>query len=99
MLFELRQDGTGVVAPHGVMDSDSAAAFRTALLKAFELADNVVLDLSGVESMNMLNLQLCCSAIRTADSAGKHITFGERPCPALDRAAEEAGLKNIEQRG
>jgi anti-anti-sigma factor len=99
MHFELNEDGTGVVKAQGVLDARTATALRDALLRALDSASRVRIDMEGVESMDILCLQLVCSAMRTAAGLGKEIGFGEGSHEALDRAASEAGFMSMERCG
>jgi|GEM_PF-2197037 len=99
MQFQVRQDGVGVVTVQGSLDSSRAVSFRKALLEALDSAGTIEIDLSAVESVGILSVQLICSAIRTARKVDKEVRLSGNPSPALDKAMEECGYQDIRQCG
>ena len=97
MPFQVRQDSAGVLTVQGSLDPSGAVSFRKVLLEALDTAESIELDLSAVESMDILSLQLICSAIRTARKVDKEVRLSGNPSPALDRAIEECGYRDIGQ--
>lgn len=85
-------EGTvSVVRLDGELTIQDAAALRDTLLKGFEEADGIRVNVEEVETIDLSCLQILCSAHRTALALNKSFVLEACAAPVL-KAAEEAGF-------
>ena len=71
----------------------NAPRLREALLAALAESDDVLVDCSSVESVDLAGLQVLAAAAKSASRAGKRLAFAEDGRgPALTEAAERSGF-------
>lgn len=85
-------NGSLVLKVTGELTIPFAAEFRGALLDAFDEAAGVIVDLGGVNSVDITGLQLLCSAHRTACARGKGFSVEGLTNPVLSEAACLSGF-------
>ncbi len=85
-------DNGGVFRVEGPLTVQQAAGFREALSKYFEAAEDLEVDLTSVEEMDVACLQVICSALITCGGMNRALTIRDRASGACARAIEEAGL-------
>lgn len=86
-----KKKGKSVVVMEGEMTIEHAASLRDSLLKSLEGADNIVLDLNNVTTVDLSFLQLLCSAHRTSVKAQKSMEMKSDYPESLKQAVREAG--------
>jgi len=71
---------------------DRAAEFKSQLVEAFSDSDNVILDFSPVEEIDLACLQLVYAARLTGRAAGKSLTLSGMPFPHVVARLFAAGF-------
>ena len=71
---------------------DRAAEFKAQLVEAFSASDDVILDFSPVEEIDLACLQLVYAARSTAGAAGKRLAFSGMPSPHVMARLSAAGF-------
>jgi anti-anti-sigma regulatory factor len=84
--------GTITVQVHGSLTIAQAREAHAALVTAFAKADQVLLDLEGVEEIDLTGLQLVCAAHRSSCSSGKSFQVKGNDSEPIERAALRAGF-------
>ncbi len=81
-----RDEAGGVLILAGALEISVGSELKTALRECLAAAQEVTVDLSGVESCDAAALQLLCAAQKTAEQANQGFTF-----TGLSSAIQEAG--------
>lgn len=92
MELTIEQSGAvGVLTVEGGLTIQNAAELKTALMKALDSVDHLVLNLDKVTEIDLSCLQLLCSAHRTLSSLKKQITIAGSQLETLRQTIEVAG--------
>lgn len=94
MKLTITQVPGGALQLAGALDIYSADALREALLVPLQARSNLALDLAGVESCDVIALQLLCSARKTAAAQGTEFHI-QTTSPAMAEAAAAVGLSEF----
>jgi anti-anti-sigma regulatory factor len=84
--------GEMTVQVRGSLTIALAREAHAALVKAFAKAQQVLLDLEGVEEIDLTGLQLVCAAHRSSSNAGKGFQVKGHDSEPVARAAVKAGF-------
>jgi anti-anti-sigma factor len=92
--IKVDNDGsTGVLTLEGDMTIARMSDIREALMDMLAKSDDLLLDLSGLESTDMTLLQIICSAHHTAERLKKSFFCKGAPSEAVSRIAETSGFQ------
>jgi anti-anti-sigma regulatory factor len=80
------------VQVHGSLTIALAREAHSALVTAFAKAEQLLLDLEGVEEIDLTGLQLVCAAHRSSCASGKGFQVKGHDGEPITRAAEKAGF-------
>lgn len=94
MKLTITQARAGTLQLAGALDIYSADALREALLAPLQAKSDLALDLAGVESCDVIALQLLCSARKTAVAQGTAFSI-QTTSPAIAEAAAAVGLSEF----
>lgn len=86
------QPSTVVVSISGPMTIPHVGEIRLELLKAFEGAEQLCLDLAGVNEIDLAGLQLLCSAHRSSLQSDKRLFFSKCNNEIVRTVSKEAGF-------
>jgi anti-anti-sigma regulatory factor len=75
----------------GAITLSSVGEFLMQLSTTFDLADNVVIDLSGVTEIDVAGLQLLCSSHRSSLLSSKGLRIVGQDSPAIREPAAASG--------
>jgi anti-anti-sigma factor len=76
MNITFQQSGdNGTLAISGTLAIETTEAMKAGIVEAITAADKIMLDLSGVTSLDLCAMQLLCSAHRTATVLGKNLSL------------------------
>lgn len=89
-----RDDSRVTVSVRGELDLSQTQRLRSAVAGAFELGDEIVLDLSGVTFIDSTGMRAVLSTRRDADRTGRALTIG-LPDGAARRSLDIAGLTGL----
>lgn len=81
------------ISAAGRLAIDTAPALHSLLLEQSSQAANIQLDLSAVDEIDLVGMQLICSACRTALDAQKHFNFSGCMAPEVKKAIDTVGLQ------
>jgi anti-anti-sigma factor len=74
------KDNAKILKAEGTLSIQDASGLKECLLEAFSSATTLLIDLSGVDSVDLACLQIFCSAHKTYSQAQKVICItGDRP--------------------
>lgn len=76
----------------GEVTIETAGELKEALLNAFEMKADLLVDCSGAKEVDLSTLQLLCAAHRTARSLGRNMTLDGHSENAFARAVVQAGF-------
>ena len=80
------------ISAAGRLAIDTAAELQGLLLEETASA-SILLDVSGIEEIDLAGMQLICSACRTALNAQKRFNFSGCVSPDVKKAIETVGLQ------
>lgn len=95
MIFQPDNSGRGVFRLEGPLTIQQATGFRDALAKAIEATEDLEVDLTSVEEVDVACLQVICSALVTCGGMNKALAIRDRASGACVRAFEAAGLSSF----
>ena len=91
--YTLSPDGSTLqISAAGRLAIDTAAELHGLLLEE-TTATNILLDVSGIEEIDLAGMQLICSACRTALGVQKRFNFSGCMPPDVKKAIETVGLQ------
>lgn len=91
--MDIMTDGPTLVLA-GDFDVRSTFQVRNAIYEVLHGHDDVVIDLTGVESIDLTALKVLAVASRRAAAAGQHLTL-RGCCPAVRRMLLLSGFKRV----
>jgi len=77
----------------GAMTIHHAEELRSALLEALGEADEVRMDMKRVEEIDLVGLQLLCSAHQTSIAMNKRFSLGEGCAAAVGETIQNSGFR------
>ena len=83
---------SAVLHLHGKATIEYCSQLRTALLDALDKADNLGVEVSGVEALDVPALQLFCAARRSAIKRGKNMVLSGGLSEAFAEGVLDAGF-------
>ena len=76
----------------GDLKIERAGELRDTLLRAFEGTGDLLVDVTGVNEVDVACLQVFCSAHRSFLKAGRLLAFESTPPPEFSKTLAEAGF-------
>jgi anti-anti-sigma regulatory factor len=92
-------DGTvKTISIAGRLAIDTAAELHGFLKEQLaDEPDSVIVDLAGLDDIDIAGVQMICSACRTIQQGGRKFQFGSSTAEALDHIKNQLGITHITQ--
>lgn len=93
MEYEIEQDGGAwTFRPAGSIRIDDSQRLQSMLLDAMSRHDDISIDVTGLEHIDLSVMQIFCSAHRTATVRGKRFAFSGNRQPCLAQTIRLMGF-------
>lgn len=94
LTHSISSDGSTLsISAAGRLAIDTAPALHSLLLEQSSPVTYIQLDLSSIDEIDLVGMQLICSACRTALDAKKHFNFAGCMAPDVRKAIDTVGLQ------